>query len=170
MSTHNTSNAAPHHRSPEPQPIATTTEQPRLHVDLKRSGANTPAELSPGSVNSDPDDGCDKYSVRSGESEVTATVHDDVPETSIVQPHSMFGGNDAEHSSNRPSISTSTTHNGPEATITSATSLPLNKKPKLLNTYMRRVFEHYKVNFAFVFIKLIVLIFIVNLNIYFLYL
>lgn len=142
-----------------PQQITNNTaEQPRLVVDLKRSGTNTPAELSPGSVNSDPDDGCDdKYSCRSGESEVTATVHDDVPETSTVRPHSMFSASDdTEHnSSNRPSISAST-HNGPpEATITSAaaatSALPTNKKPNLLNTYMRRLFDHYKVNFVLIF-------------------
>lgn len=125
--------------------ITATTEPHQLVVDLKRSGANTPAELSPGSVNSDPDDGCDKYSCRSGESEVTATVHDDVPETNIVRPHSMFSdSDDVDHNSTRPSISAST-NNGPEATITT-TAMPPNKKPNLLNTYMRRVFNHYKVN------------------------
>lgn len=139
-----------HPTQPAPT-IAIAAESPRLVVDLKRSGANTPAELSPGSVNSDPDDGCDKYSCRSGESEVTATVHDDVPDTSIHQPpsHSIFSNGAAEHHiTNRPSI-TASINTGPDATITTAatTALPPNKKPNLLNTYMRRLFDHYKVNF-----------------------
>lgn len=145
MSSLHTSESVPprseHHQ------IENTIES-RLAVDLKRSEANTPAELSPSSVNSDPDDGCDKYSCRSGESEVTATVHDDVPETSIIHPsHSMFSASGKDVEQTTPS----STSNGPEATITTVTgtALPPNKKPNLLNTYMRLLFDHYKVNFTF---------------------
>lgn len=131
---------------PSPPPVL---ELKKLVVDLSGAGAceTVTTELgssSSRSSSSDPDDGCDKYSCRSGESEVTATVNDDVPAAPTDNLHNTQSHSKSDHIVPQPT--------GPsEASATTTCTAVPPLKQNLLNTYLRRLFDHYKVTIFLLF-------------------